>query len=133
MKAIQISDEAYDRLVLAAKIAGISVPDAVDRLVGIPPRPEPTGAAEAGGRELAVYVVYRGTKVSGVLDLDSERLRITDAPVAGLAGSYRTPSNAAVETVRALNPDRQHPETNGWRFWYAEDGQLIDRHRRRRP
>jgi hypothetical protein len=136
LKRIEVSDDAFDKIMLAAKIADVSVAVAVDRLVAkalAPPQQVVPHAQSpmAGTDEIAVYVVYRGQKVSGFLNLETERLRITDAPTAHLIKAYRTPSNAAVEIVRSLNPARQHPETNGWRFFNGPDDQPIDRHRRR--
>lgn len=135
MKNIEVSDAAHEKLSFAAKVAGVSISQAVDRLVGVaeparPPRVNPA-ADTPGDDEIAVHVVYRGQKLAGYLNLESERLRITEAPVPELLRAYGSPSQAAVETVRALNPGRKRPETNGWRFFYADDGQLIDRHRRR--
>jgi hypothetical protein len=134
MKIIESSDEAYERLDLAARVAGVSLTEALDRLVGVSdasPARVDAATAKAGDDEIAISVTYRGLTVTGFINLATERVRITAAPKAELVGSYRSPSHAAVETVRTLNPGRQHPETNGWRFWYAADGQLIDRHRRR--
>jgi len=137
MKHIEISDAAHEKLAFAAKVAGIAISEAVDRLAGVsaetPGRRDSDTAPKAPlDDEIAVSVVYREQKVSGFLNLDSERLRITEAPVPDLIRTYGSPSQAAMEIVRALNPGRQRPETNGWRFFYAEDGQIIDRHRRRR-
>jgi hypothetical protein len=136
MKTIEVSDAAYERLTFAAEIAKISLSEAVDRAVGVPASPldppaSPAETAQAEGNEIAIAVTYRGHGVSGYLNLETENVRITAAPKAELIRTYKSPSQAAVTTVRTLNPGRQHPETNGWRFFYAEDGQLIDRHRRR--
>ncbi|GAA2527917.1 hypothetical protein [Winogradskya humida] len=133
MKTIEVSDEAHARLTFAADIAKISLSEAVDRAVGVPTDPPVPTAAEpehAEGDEIAIVVTYRGHEVSGYLDLRTENVRLTAAPKAELIRTYKSPSQAAVATVRALNPGRQHPETNGWRFFYGKDGQLIDRHRR---
>lgn len=138
MKTVMISDSAHDRLEFAAKVAGVSVTDAVDRLVGISadsaiPSLSSTASQTRGSDEIAVSATYRGQRISGFLDLDSERLRITDSPTSELVRTYRSPSQAAVETVRKLNPGRQNPETNGWRFWRGPGGQIIDRYRRKQP
>jgi hypothetical protein len=137
MKTVNITDEAYERLAFAAKVAGVPLSAAVDRLVGLPgdsrtSTPSASAPTELGDDEIAVHVVYRGKHIAGFLSLETERLRIIDGPQEELIGTYRSPSQAAVQVVRVLNPGRQHPETNGWRFWNADDGQIIDRHRRRR-
>jgi len=136
MKVIEVSDAAYERLTFAAEIAKISLSEAVDRAVGAPAGPHgppatPGGTAPPGDSEIAIAVTYRSHSISGYLNLETEHVRITAAPKAELIRTYKSPSQAAVATVRTLNPGRQHPETNGWRFFYAEDGQLIDRHRHR--
>lgn len=136
MKTIEVSDAAYERLTFATEIAKISLSEAVDRAVGVPTRPPgppatPAETTPPGDSEIAITVTYRSHSISGYLNLETEHVRITAAPKAELIRTYKSPSQAAVATVRILNPGRQHPETNGWRFFYAEDGQLIDRHRRR--
>ena len=133
MKHIDVSAAAHERLTFAAKIAKISLSDAVDRAVGVSldPLPAPAAVPKFEENEITITVTYLGHNLSGYLNLETEKVRITAAPRADLIRTYKSPSQAAVATVRALNPGRQHPETNGWRFFYAEDGQLIDRHRRR--
>ena len=136
MKTIEVSDQAYDKISFAAAIAGVSIAVAVDRMVdratASPAANSSTHGAVADPDEIAVSVTYRGQHVKGFLNPKTERLRITDAPIAGLIRTYRTPSQAAVETVKALNPARQHPATNGWRFFVDGQGQLIDRYREQR-
>jgi hypothetical protein len=133
MKTIEVSDAAYEKLKFGAEIAKISLSEAVDRAVGVPPSMPsvPVAVTPAANSEIAIEVTYRANSISGFLNLDTESVRITAAPKAELIRTYKSPSQAAVATVRTLNPGRQHPETNGWRFFYAADGQLIDRHRRR--
>ena len=133
MKSIEVSDQAYDKISFAAAIAGISIAVTVDRMVdratAVPTTSSRGHGAVADPDEIAVSVTYRGQHVEGFLNPKTERLRVTDAPIAELVRTYRTPSQAAVETVKALNPARQHPATNGWRFWVDSQGQLIDRYR----
>ncbi|WP_432979607.1 hypothetical protein [Dactylosporangium sp. CA-233914] len=135
MRKIDVSDAAYDMIAFAARIANLSISEAVDRLVGISDgaaskAPATDEAGRPATEEIPITVKYRGHRISGFLDPVTGRVRITESPAPNLIGTYRTPSQAAMETVRVLNPDRQHPQTNGWRFWYADDGQLIERHRR---
>lgn len=138
MKIIEVSDEAFEKISFAANVAGISLAVAVDRLIAKASEPrrqaaDPEKASETDADEIPVSARYRGHLVSGFLNLETERVRITEAPRAELISSYRSPSNAAVEVVRALNPARQRPETNGWRFFIGPDGHSIDRHHRHRP
>jgi len=138
MPTVEFSDAAYDRLVFAAKVAGVSLTEAVDRVFGTSNQSivlddsghEPP-VSEQRQDEIKVTATYLGRHITGYLDLDSERLRITEAPNADLLRTFKSPSQAAVETVRRLNPARKRPETNGWRFFCAEDGQPVERYRRR--
>lgn len=137
MKEIEVSDEAYEKISFAANIAGVSLAVTIDRLIAKasePPRQTtaPGQVPPAGDDEIPVSATYLGHAVAGFLNLETERLRITAAPRAELLGTYPTPSNAAGQVVRTLNPARQRPETNGWRFFNDVDGNLIDRHRRHR-
>ena len=116
MKTIEVSDAAYERLKFGAEIAKISLSEAVDRAVGVPAAPPspsaaPAAAAPATNSEIAIAVTYRGHSISGYLNLQTENVRITAAPKAELIRTYKSPSQAAVATVRTLNPGRQHPET----------------------
>ena len=136
--AVGRSGAAYDKLVFAAKVAEISLTEAVDRVFGVsmdssaPLRADqPLPASDQHPDEIKVTATYLGRHVTGYLDLGSERVRITEAPSSDLLRTFKSPSRAAVETVRHINPARKRPETNGWRFFTAEDGQLIERHRRR--
>ena len=91
--------------------------DAVDRLIVKASEPparasDPGTTSEVDANEIPVSASYRGHEVSGFLNLETERLRITAMPKAELISSYRSPSSAAVEIVRALNPARQHHSAN---------------------
>ena len=134
MKTIQISDATYEKLDFGARVAGVSIAELVDRLTSsvedsVSSRTPPRGVEP---EEVRVFVSYRGKRIDGLLDLETQRLRIMDGS-ADLAGrSFRSPTQAAVEVVKLLNPERERPETNGWRFWRdLETGQIIDRVHRR--
>ena len=138
MPTVEFSDAAYEKLAFAAKVAGVTLTEAVDRVfatfnspITSPDCGHTPSVPEGHQDEIKVTATYLGRRVTGYLDLDSERLRITEAPDSHLVRSFKSPSQAAVETVRHLNPSRKRPETNGWRFFCAEDGQLIERYRRR--
>jgi len=90
-KKIEISDAAHDKLVFAARIANLSLSEAVDRLVGVPEAPavrtvDPSSSAD----EIPISVKYLGKRVAGFLDLAADRVRITEAPDPSLIGSYRS-------------------------------------------
>jgi hypothetical protein len=132
MPTVDVKDSTYDRLRFAARVAGISISELIDRLtLSSDPAPSagPASPAEAVPRtgEVEVYVVYRGERVDGLLDLETERLRITRGPERLAGRSFKSPTQAAVETVKVVNPGRERPETNGWRFWRdAASDRIID-------
>jgi hypothetical protein len=121
-------------LEFGARVAGVTISELLDRLTGpTAVRPSPAGS-QTGPDEVQVFVSYQGERVEGMLDLDTDRLRITGGPAALVGRNLKSPTQAAMEVVKVLNPDRERPETNGWRFWRdGQTGQIIDRvHRRRR-
>jgi len=134
VKTIQISDTTYEKLDFGARMAGLTIAELVDRLTssveGSVSSATPPRSAEP--EEVRVFVSYRGKRIDGLLDLETQRLRITDGSAALAGRTFRSPTKAAVEVVKLLNPDRERPETNGWRFWRdLETGQIIDRVHRR--
>jgi len=135
---IEVDAATYDKLAFAARIAGISVSEVVGRLIaaGCESRGAPGGSPAPSeprtDTAIGVYVVYKDHRVDGTLDLATERLRITKGPVNLAGREFRSPTQAAMETVKVLNPERERPETNGWRFWKdASTGRIIDQIRGR--
>jgi hypothetical protein len=134
VRQIGVDDVTYDKLVFAARVSGLTVAEVVQQLTSatgglIAGVVGPPAAADADG--LSVYVVYKGVRVSGALDLSTERLRITEGPPTLAGRDFRSPTQAAVETVKVLNPHRERPETNGWRFWKdVSSDRIIDSLRR---
>lgn len=134
MRQIGVDDVTYEKLVFAARVSGLTVAQVVRQLTSA------TGgliagvagsAAAADDEEVTVYVVYKGVRVSGALDLSTERLRITEGPPTLAGREFRSPTQAAVQTVKVLNPHRERPETNGWRFWKdVSSDRIIDSLRR---
>lgn len=127
MKQIDVDDVTYEKLAFAARIAGLTIPEVISRLTSPFAGQANPGPVPPEQSEIHVYVVYKGTRIDGALDLRTERLRLIDGP-SGLVGrEFRSPTQAAVETVKVLNPDRERPETNGWRFWKdAATDRIID-------
>lgn len=134
MRTIEVSDAIYARLEFGARVAGVTISELLDRLTGpTAAQSSPAGPVPAGSGEVRVFVSYQGQRVDGLLDIETERLRITDGPTALVGRSLKSPTQAAMEVVKVLNPDRERPETNGWRFWRDQQtGQIIDRVHRRR-
>lgn len=132
MPTIDVPDQTYARLSFAARVAGITIAELLDRLTApsdaAPSASGPQAVALQANAETKVYATYRGQRIDGFLDLETERLRVTAGPADLVGQSFRSPTQAAVAAVRMINPGRDHPETNGWRFWReAESGRIIDR------
>jgi hypothetical protein len=128
---IEISSETFARLKFAARISGCTEGEIVDRLVGDEGAPQKAPTAreprpEPRPREVAVHVVYRGERVEGFFDPVTTIVRIASGPTRLENRAFRSPSQAAIEVVQTLNPTRERPETNGWKFWVVtETGRTI--------
>ena len=114
MPTVEFSDAAYEKLTFAAKVAGVTLTEAVDRVFATfnPPLASlgcdhTPPVSEKHQDEIRVTATYLGRRVAGYLDLNSERLRITEAPDSHLVRSFKSPSQAAVETVPPRQPDPQ--------------------------
>jgi hypothetical protein len=129
MPSIHISQAAYEKLSFAAELAELDMADTLDRLVGVKTAPPP---APPGTDEIAVHKTYAGHLLKGVLNLNTERLRLTEAPHSELVKEYPSPSGAASTAIHKLNP-AVPGNTNGWRhFWKCDCcGKPIEQHRRR--
>jgi hypothetical protein len=146
----ELDQSTYDRLAFAARVSGLSIGQIVKRLVddsqgapAVEPRsatgPSSTGAANfeppstssEGDRlampntsksltaEVPVYANYLGRRIEGVYLPNSNEIRVTSGPMAGRL--YPSPSSAAIAVVEALNPGREHSNTNGRTFWNVGD------------
>jgi predicted ATPase len=94
-------------------------------------RSQPSAIAEAEERSegVPVHVDYQGRRIDALFDSVTERVTILSEPFKGR--SFRSPSGAAIEVVRLLNPNVT-PNRNGWGFWVVSDtGELLQsiRHR----
>lgn len=74
-------------------------------------RPDSSDVAE---HRVPIHVDYQGQRVEATFDPDSEAVVVLSDPLRGR--SFASPSGAAVEIVRRLNPDVS-PNRNGWNFW----------------
>lgn len=134
MESISISARAKRELSIASKLSGQSIAQIVDRLLdlhataeGEPENQEGMGSVTAGGDPVPIVGKYKGREVSALFDVNSQRVTILDGLPTALPRELGSPSQAAIEVVRLLNPHRLRPETNGWRFWVVrETGALLD-------
>jgi len=132
VERIEVSTMAYARIQFAARVSGLSPLEVVDRLVV-----DAAGGDDVASREprigdglgIRVSATYLGTTVEGSFDPRTNRLEITSPQPDGLAGTYRSPSQAAIALIKTVNPKRESPETNGWKFWHDELGRPLDSHR----
>jgi hypothetical protein len=127
MRQISIEAETFARLALAARMSAKSVAEIVRELVEDaartddddaesverPSSSKPEVAEVSAGRP--IFVVYKKQRVEAEFDVATAAIRIKTGDLAGQ--EFESPSAAAIGVVSAINPSRQRPETNGWRFW----------------
>jgi hypothetical protein len=120
--SISVTDETLRRLEFAAKVAGVTVSDVIERLVNEwsqADAPEPSASVGAERPRLKVHAHYRGARVAGSFDPVSNELLVEEGPGSGKR--YPSPSAAATAVTVAVNPERRHPNTNGRNFWTASE------------
>ncbi len=119
MPDVKVDSETYERLRLAARVARISVSEVIRRLADEAAGPDVISrdamraTAESGW--VPVSTGYQRRDITGELDPSTGRIRVTAGPLKGK--TFDTPSAAAMAVIRLLNPERNSPHTNGWRFW----------------
>ncbi|WP_103344037.1 hypothetical protein [Amycolatopsis sp. CA-126428] len=139
MKELTVSEDVYTEVRILANAwevsndralkrlldwfrAGAPVPGAEDETVPAEPV-APTTLADASARPLEVIVPvvgkYRGKVIEANFFWPSECVEITTGPHTGRR--FLSPSGAATEIVRAINPD-VHPNRNGWDFFRDRKG-----------
>jgi len=114
MPEIDVTLTTYNKVQLAAQVAGITHGAVVDRLVDQAGVGSPTAPASDPDTAVLIYAIYRRKRVDAIFDPATKRVEITSGPLAGQA--YGKPSPAAAAVVAALNPS-VHPNRDGWTFW----------------
>jgi predicted ATPase len=85
--------------------------------------PTPDVPTTPESQTVAIHVEYQKQRVEGTFDPQTEQVVVLSEPFNGQV--FRSPSGAAVEVVRRLNP-AVHPNRNGWGFWtVTETGELL--------
>ena len=130
MGTIALPSSTHDRLRLVAAALGRSeaatVAELLDRLAGSGQSGPEVGEAGPG---VPIYAKYEGRRVEASFDPDSEGVTITSGDLAGT--HCKSPSRAAIEVVRSLNPS-VNPNRNGWSFWtVSATGELLQSIRRK--
>jgi predicted ATPase len=91
-------------------------------------RAQPISEGPPPSQDVPIHVEYQGRRVEATFDRLTEQVVVLSEPFNGK--TFRSPSGAAVEVVRRLNPS-VHPNRNGWGFWVVtETGELLQSLRR---
>jgi hypothetical protein len=114
--AHEINASNYTKLALAAKGAGVSVDEMLERILNVWLSEDEgvKGPRDMDSDQIAVYAVYRRTRVEAQFDPRTEGMTGTTAPIEGK--QFSSPSGAARAVVEALNPD-VNSNRSGPRFW----------------
>ena len=118
----------HDRLRLVAAALGVSESEAVAELLRRLAEPSAATAADPG--KVPIHVVYKGTRIDAEYDRVTQGVTLLTEPLAGK--SFTSPSRAAIEVIRLLNPS-VNPNRNGWGFWTVDvTGGLLNTIRNKR-
>src|SRR5919198_502573 len=100
----EINSANYQKLALAAKGAGVSVDEMLERIldVWLAQDEGPVARRSLDGEQMPVYAIYRSTRIEALFDPKTEGMTGTTAPIEGK--KFRSPSGAARAVVEALNP-----------------------------
>lgn len=122
---IAVDRQSFDQIKQMAWAAnvlpGVIITRLLDLAKSVSQTEQPEGRKVApsngAGKSKQIYAEYRGVRIAAEIDLFDAVMIKAGQPAAG---RYNTPSAAAMAVVRTLNPERTHPETNGWIFWNDE-------------
>jgi hypothetical protein len=112
----QISDENYTKLALAAKGAGVTVDEILERILDLWLSLDEgaVGQRDMDSDQIAVYAIYQRTRVEALYDPRTEGITGTTTPIEGK--QFSSSSGAARAVVEALNP-QVNSNRSGPRFW----------------
>lgn len=112
----KISSANYQKLALAAKGAGVSVDEMLERILDVWLALDEVPAAQrrTDGDQIAVFAIYKSTRVEAAFDPKTQVMTGTTAPIEGQ--KFSSPSGAARAVVEALNPE-VNSNRSGPRFW----------------
>ncbi|OXM69602.1 hypothetical protein [Amycolatopsis vastitatis] len=137
MREITVSDDVYHQVRLLANAWQLSNNDALARLLDQLRSHAPSGgeaAVELGSSSRApydplppgtsnvvvpVFARYLGKFIEANFHWPSNNIEITSGPCAGKR--FRSPSGAATEIVKTVNPGIK-PNRNGWDFFQKQRG-----------
>lgn len=123
MPTVEVDDATFEVLRMLAAYSGVQPSDVIAKLIAdLSPGVGPAIPTTPGG--IPIHKVYKGVRCDGVFDPRTGTVSIASGPLTGRA--FATPSAAAVAVVKAINPGRSNPETNGYRFWKTEGGGYLE-------
>lgn len=114
--AHEINSANYQKLALAAKGAGVSIDEMLERILDVWLAQDdiPEARRSMDGDQIPVYAIYKSTRVEASFDPKTEGMTGTTAPIEGK--KFSSPSGAARAVVEALNPE-VNSNRSGPRFW----------------
>lgn len=115
MPQITIDDDTHQRLKFAARVAGVNVADVIRILTNDGQISVTRDSGDEESPRVPIYSQYKGKHVAAEFNRNTGAIRITSGELDGT--EYSAPSTAAIAVVQNVNPGREDPHTNGWRFW----------------
>ena len=115
MPQITIDNDTHQRLKLAARVAGVNIADVIRILTNEGQIDRSLTPSEVDSRWVAIYSSYKNSNITAEFNRNTGAIRITSGKLDGK--EFSAPSSAAIAVVQSVNPGREDPHTNGWRFW----------------
>ena len=124
MPTVRVDSDVQKQLRLLGRAWNTSEGDALRRVLDhYRSEPADSGTPESESAGIPIHATYEGNRIEALFDPETHKIQILKGPRAGQ--SFRSPSGAAIEVVRALKPN-VHPNRNGWGFWVVtETGHML--------
>lgn len=114
MPTLTVSTQTYEQVHLLARAWNIGLDAVVERLLREFQMDPSDDTVVADLDMVPVYMTYAGTRTEGLFDPASTAVTVLSGEHRG--HRFKSPSGAAVQVVRSLNP-RIHANRNGWVTW----------------
>lgn len=115
MPQITIDDDTHQRLKLAARVAGINIAEVIRILADDRKIEDSHNTENVESRWVPIFSNYLDSYVTAKFHPKTGTIHITSGELEGK--EFPAPSSAAIAVVQSVNPSRDEPHTNGWRFW----------------
>lgn len=114
--AYEINAANYQKLALAAKGAGVSIDEMLERILDVWVAQDEDADARCNldDNRIPVYAIYKNTRVEALFDPKTGGMVGTTAPIEGK--QFGSSSGAACAVVKALNPT-VNSNRSGPKFW----------------